>query len=85
MGDADGEAKEETKEELFARLRQLMAQDRVVLFMKGTPDVPRCGFSRTTVGILRDHNVKFSHFDILTDEDVRQGTWSPLRPWMLRR
>jgi glutaredoxin-related protein len=50
-----------------------MAQSRVVLFMKGNPDAPRCGFSRQMVGLLREQKVEFAHFDILTDESVRQG------------
>jgi len=41
--------------------------------MKGSPDVPRCGFSRKICGLLRDQKIEFSHFDILTDESVRQG------------
>ena len=53
-----------------------MGMGRVVLFMKGSPDEPRCGFSRKTVDILREHNVQFSYFDILTDESVRSGEWS---------
>jgi glutaredoxin-related protein len=68
------EDKEETEEELNARLRRLMNQDKVVLFMKGSPDAPRCGFSRKIVALLREQNVEFKHFDILTDESVRQGT-----------
>ncbi|CAE6410095.1 unnamed protein product [Rhizoctonia solani] len=67
--------KEETPEELNQRMRGLMDQSKVVLFMKGTPDAPRCGFSRQTVAILREQNVGFTHFDILTDESVRQGTY----------
>jgi glutaredoxin-related protein len=51
----------------------IMKQSKVVLFMKGEPDAPRCGFSRTAVGLLREKNVAFSHFDILSDETVRQG------------
>ena len=50
-----------------------MEQDKVMLFMKGFPDAPRCGFSRKIVNILKDHDVKFSSFDILSDERVRQG------------
>jgi glutaredoxin-related protein len=50
-----------------------MNQSKVVLFMKGSPDVPRCGFSRKICGLLHDQKVEFSHFDILTDESVRQG------------
>ena len=44
-----------------------------MLFMKGTPDVPRCGFSRRIVALLRDQNVPFSSFDILSDDSVRAG------------
>ncbi|KAG9104979.1 monothiol glutaredoxin grx4 [Ceratobasidium sp. 370] len=64
---------EETTEQLDDRMRKLMNQSKVVLFMKGTPDAPRCGFSRQTVALLREQNVEFSHFDILTDEKVRAG------------
>jgi len=63
----------ETPEELEKRLRGLMNQSKVVLFMKGSPDVPRCGFSRKICGLLHDQKIEFSHFDILTDESVRQG------------
>ena len=65
--------KEESPEELNSRLHNLMEQDKVVLFMKGNPDQPRCGFSRRIVALLRDQSVTFAHFDILTDESVRQG------------
>lgn len=50
-----------------------MEQDKVMLFMKGSPDAPRCGFSRKIVNILKDQGVNFSSFDILSDESVRQG------------
>lgn len=63
----------ETPEQLTARLHKLMAQADVVLFMKGSPDAPRCGFSRRIVALLKNENVAFSHFDILQDESVRQG------------
>lgn len=41
--------------------------------MKGTPDVPRCGFSNAVVQILRMHGVTYDAHNVLTDEDVRQG------------
>jgi len=44
-----------------------------VLFMKGSPDEPRCGFSKKIVALLEEQKVQFAHFDILTDESVRQG------------
>lgn len=65
--------KVETLEELHARLTRLMNMDKAVLFMKGSPDKPECGFSRRMVALLRKQDVPFSHFNILTDESVRQG------------
>lgn len=63
----------ETVEQLEVRMRNVMNQSPVVLFMKGEPNAPRCGFSRTAVALLREKNVVFTHFDILSDENVRQG------------
>ena len=67
---------EETQEELERRMREIMAQSKVVLFMKGEPSRPRCGFSSRAVALLERENVKFTHFDILSDEKVRQGKHS---------
>jgi Grx4 family monothiol glutaredoxin len=64
---------EETKEALFARLAELVKAAPVMLFMKGSPSAPECGFSRQLVGILRENGVKYGFFNILADEDVRQG------------
>ena len=61
------------KPPLEERLRSLTHQSPVVLFMKGSPDAPRCGFSRQAVEMLNTAAVTFSHFDILGDEEVRQG------------
>jgi Glutaredoxin len=70
----DNERKE-SPDELNARLGRLMNQTNVVLFMKGSPEEPRCGFSRKISVLLKEKNVEFSHFDILSDESVRQGTF----------
>ncbi|KAL9642970.1 hypothetical protein ABK040_010662 [Willaertia magna] len=59
--------------DLNSRLKNLINQDKVMIFIKGTPDIPKCGFSSKLVDILRKENVKFSAFDILSDESVRQG------------
>ncbi|KAI9731951.1 MAG: monothiol glutaredoxin grx4 [Cirrosporium novae-zelandiae] len=64
---------EVVKEALFERLRNLVSAAPVMLFMKGTPSAPQCGFSRQLVGILREKGVKYGFFNILADEDVRQG------------
>jgi glutaredoxin-related protein len=44
-----------------------------MLFMKGSPSEPKCGFSRKLVELLQAEGVHFGSFDILTDEAVRQG------------
>jgi len=67
------EPREETKEELNARLNQLVKAAPVMLFMKGTPSAPQCGFSRKTVAILRENGIKYGFFNILADDEVRQG------------
>lgn len=58
---------------LKQRLSQLIRSDTVMVFMKGTPMAPRCGFSRQMVEILQEHGVPFGSFDILMDDTVRQG------------
>ena len=60
-------------EELDKRIAELVKAAPVMLFMKGTPSTPQCGFSRTLVGILREKGVRYGFFNILADEDVRQG------------
>nr|DBA15000.1 TPA: hypothetical protein GDO54_004267 [Pyxicephalus adspersus] len=61
------------KEDLKVRLKKLINVAPCMLFMKGSPQEPRCGFSRQIIGILNKHNIQFSSFDILSDEEVRQG------------
>lgn len=58
---------------LASRLKMLVNSSPVMLFMKGKPDEPKCGFSHKVVEILREENVEFETFDILSDEEVRQG------------
>lgn len=69
---SSGESKE-SKEELHKRLSTLVKAAPVMLFMKGTPSAPQCGFSRQTVAILRENSVKYGFFNILADDEVRQG------------
>lgn len=55
------------------RLKQLVSQAPVMLFMKGSPTEPRCGFSRKIVDVLNSSGITFSSFDILSDQEVREG------------
>ncbi|CDK29134.1 unnamed protein product [Kuraishia capsulata CBS 1993] len=64
---------EESEEELRDRLTKLTSATSIMLFMKGTPSAPQCGFSRQLVAILREHQVRFGFFDILKDDSVRSG------------
>lgn len=62
-----------SKEDLHARLSNLVKAAPVMLFMKGTPSAPQCGFSRQLVALLREKSVKYGFFNILADDEVRQG------------
>ncbi len=59
--------------DLNARLQKLTTMAEVVLFMKGSPLEPKCGFSRQTVELLSGLDAEYAHFDIFKDEKVRQG------------
>jgi Grx4 family monothiol glutaredoxin len=69
---SSGEVKED-KEALHKRLSSLVKAAPVMLFMKGTPSAPQCGFSRQLVALLRENSVKYGFFNILADDEVRQG------------
>jgi len=58
---------------VFARIEEDVNANPVVLFMKGTPVFPQCGFSAQVVQALSLLGVKFKSFDILADDDLRQG------------
>ena len=62
------------------RIRGLIDEHDVVLFMKGTPVFPQCGFSATVVQMLSLLGVRFKGFDVLEDPEVRQGIKS-LSDW----
>ena len=55
------------------RIAQDVQQNDVLLFMKGTPVMPQCGFSAAVVHILSELGVKFKAVNVLADPEVRQG------------
>ena len=55
------------------RIQQELNEHQVVLFMKGTPVFPQCGFSATVVQVLNHLGVKFKGVDVLQDPGLRQG------------
>ncbi|XP_076258299.1 glutaredoxin 3 [Rhynchophorus ferrugineus] len=64
---------ENKTQSLDERLKSLINTSKVMLFMKGDRTTPRCGFSRKIIEILNDTGVTYETFDILQDEEVRQG------------
>jgi monothiol glutaredoxin len=61
-----------SEQQIEQEIVDAIAQNRVMLFMKGTPDMPRCGFSAQTVACLRDADAEFAAMDILPDPRIRQ-------------
>ncbi|MCL7715083.1 Grx4 family monothiol glutaredoxin [Stenotrophomonas mori] len=58
---------------LRSRIESLLGSNRVVLFMKGQPTMPQCGFSAKAVGVLQDLGVEFAHVNVLADGEIREG------------
>ena len=55
------------------QIDQVVKNNDVVLFMKGTPDFPQCGFSQRVAGILAAYGVPYAAVNVLLSEDIRQG------------
>lgn len=64
---------EKDKNSLNDRLKELVNRNKVMLFIKGTRETPRCGFTRQLIDIMNGTGVEYETFDILSDEEVRQG------------
>ena len=61
------------REKLQDKLKRLVSARSVMLFMKGDPQNPRCKFSLATIDIMNETGVEYGTFDILEDDEVRQG------------
>jgi monothiol glutaredoxin len=55
------------------KIHQQLSSDKIVLYMKGTPQFPQCGFSAKATQMLGACGVKFTTYDILSDPEMRQG------------
>jgi monothiol glutaredoxin len=60
------------EQQISAAIKEAIAENDVLLFMKGTPDAPRCGFSARTVAALEALGKPFAAVDILPDPRIRQ-------------
>jgi monothiol glutaredoxin len=61
-----------TEDQIREELLAAISENRVMLFMKGTPDMPRCGFSAQTVRCLEQSGARYGAMDILPDPRIRQ-------------
>ena len=59
--------------EIKEKIKNLINDNQVCLFMKGTPDAPQCGFSMAVSNVLKHLNVDFKGINVLEDENLRQG------------
>jgi monothiol glutaredoxin len=62
-----------TDQNVIDRIKREVGDNDVVLFMKGTPVFPQCGFSAAVVQVLTHLGVPFKGVDVLTDPSLRQG------------
>jgi monothiol glutaredoxin len=60
-------------DELRKRISDTIARGRVMLFMKGNPAMPQCGFSAAVVSMLKQTGVPFESYNILADQELREG------------
>ncbi len=59
--------------DVIARIKDQLANNKVILYMKGTPDFPQCGFSAQTVQALNACNAKYGHVNIFEDPELREA------------
>jgi len=71
---------EEASNPIRDAIQEAISEHHVILFMKGTPDAPACGFSARTVGILQSLDTRFAAVDVLPDPRIRQEL-SALSNW----
>ena len=59
--------------EIKKKIEEIINENDVCLFMKGTPDSPQCGFSMAVSNVLKHLKVNFKGINVLEDENLRQG------------
>ena len=60
-------------EDVLKKIDEQVKQNKIMLYMKGTPDFPMCGFSAATVQVLDSYNVQYASLNVLEDPAVRDG------------
>jgi monothiol glutaredoxin len=67
--------------ELKAKVEEVLDENRVLLFMKGTPDTPRCGFSMRVVGVLEQMGTEYGAIDVLPMLDPLREVTGEIADW----
>lgn len=60
-------------EEMMKRIKDQVENNKIMIYMKGTPDMPMCGFSAKTVSLFHSYGVPFESANVLEDDDLRQS------------
>jgi len=60
------------------KIQEIINESEVLLFMKGTPVMPQCGFSAAVVGVLNHMGIEFNSVNVLEDPEIREGIKSSL-------
>ncbi len=60
-------------QDIFNKIQQDIAENKVVLYMKGSKEFPMCGFSATVCNILEQLNIEYKDFNVLESEELREG------------
>ena len=60
-------------DDINKKIKNIIDTNSIVLFMKGTPDAPQCGFSMAVSNILKHLKVKFEGVNVLENNEIRQG------------
>ena len=55
------------------KIEKLLSENKTILFMKGSPQFPQCGFSARAAAILNELDVDFGSFNVLEDQEIREG------------
>lgn len=59
--------------DVFERIREDLARNKIMIYMKGNPSFPMCGFSAATIDIFNELGVKYTTVDVLADPEIRDG------------
>jgi monothiol glutaredoxin len=61
------------KDNVLARIDEQVKKNKILIYMKGTPDFPMCGFSAATIQVLESYNVPYESVNVLEDPAIREG------------